>query len=92
MDVSSILSIIQQHWLEVLIFLAIVIILKNLRWIIIAGIIFIVLLHFGYLDDIKELILSYSHSIPIPFDLFLNLTNSTNSTGNLTNITNFSGG
>ncbi len=97
MDVSSILSIIQQHWLEVLIFLSIVFILRNLKWIIIAGLIFVVLLHFGYLDSIKELILSYFNSFNshvIPFEFLQNLINSTNSTNipSIKNITNFSGG
>ncbi|AEF96055.1 hypothetical protein [Methanotorris igneus] len=56
MDVSSILSIIQQHWLEILIILAIGFILRNIKWIAIAVLIFIALSYFGLLDQIKDVI------------------------------------
>jgi len=83
MDVSSIFSLLQQHWFEVLIILGIAFILRNLKWIAIAVLVFLALSHFGYLETIKEIILSHipinSHEIPLNLlnDLINNSTNST---------------
>ncbi|ACV25395.1 hypothetical protein [Methanocaldococcus fervens] len=91
MDVSSIFSLLQQHWFEILVVLAIAFFLRNLKWILIASVIFLALMHFGYLETIKELILSHipinSHAIPLNLlnDLINNSTNSTvNETINIT--------
>ena len=91
MDVSSILSLIQQHWLEILIILAIAFILRNLKWIAIAVLVFLALSHFGYLDNIKELILSYFNSHGISLELLQNLTSNT-TTSNTTIILTPRGG
>ena len=97
MDVSSIFDLLQQYWLEIGIILAIVFVLRNLKWIAIAVLVFLALSHFGYLDNIKEMILSYIHldSSGIPFWILNDLLN--NSTANQTinetiNLTNITGG
>jgi hypothetical protein len=89
MDVSSIFDLLQQYWLEIGIILAIVFVLRNLKWIAIAVLVFLALSYFGLLDSIKELILSYipihldslnSHAVPLGLlnDLLNNSVNSTN--------------
>ena len=102
MDVSSIFSLLQQHWLEITIILAIVFILRNLKYFIIAGIIFLGMSYFGIsLTDVIKAIFEVlsSHGIldsikehifgssgGLPLNLLNDLIN------NSVNSTNLSGG
>jgi hypothetical protein len=90
-DIATIMSFVQTHWLELIIVLGIAWVLKNWQVILIGVIVVIALSHYGYdMGSLKDIILSHlnlsSGSVPITL-----LNDIINNSINQTNIINITG-